>query len=327
MNSEQVNTPKVQVTVKRFGPVVLWTLFGLLVLMILAAIVTPNLLRSRIAANQAAQFARAGGPEMIAEQEAAYASGGALATKDARSAVGGAKPIQDLRKIAKTATMDLEVAEVAKAVSQAVEVARKFGGYVEQSRVSGSTGATLTLRVPAENFDDARASLAGSAKRVNSEQVNAADVTAQYVDIESQLRNAHAEEAQYLEIMRRSGTIKDTVMVAERLAEVRGRIERMQGQINLLSHQVEMATISLSIRTVATPVERALQWHPVKQARESFLDGAQALADYANTMIALALYLPVVLAWCGTIVFGFVIGWKVVRWTWKRWFVTAPAQA
>jgi hypothetical protein len=306
---------------RRIGPTVLWASFGLMVLMILAAIATPNLLRSRIAANHAAQYANRG-------PMAEYAPADADAKYQAsRNAPAGAHPAQDLRKMVKTATMDLEVSDVSKAVMQAVEVARTCGGYVEQSHVSGATSGSLTLRVPAERFDEARASLAGSAKRVNSEQVNAADVTSQYVDLDSQLRNARAEEAQYLEIMKRAGDIKDTLAVAERLANVRGRIERMQGQLNLLSHRVEMATISVTIRTVTTPVERALEWHPVRQIRESFLDGAQALADYSNTMIALAMYLPAVLAWCGTIGFGCILGWKALRWTWRRWFVTEPAQA
>lgn len=312
-----------QSKVRRIGPILLWASFGLMVLMILAAIATPTLLRSRIGANPPRQYANRG---PMGEYAAADADAAAK-YQNLRYAPAGAKPIQDLRKIVKTATMELEVADVSKAVMQAVEVARSCGGYVEQSHVSGASGGSVTLRVPADRFDDARVSLAGSAKRVTSEQVNASDVTSQYVDLDSQLRNARAEEIQYLEIMKRAGDIKDTLAVSERLANVRGRIERMQGQLNLLSRQVEMATISVSIRTVTTPVERALEWHPVRQVRESFLDGAQALADYTNTMIALAMYLPAVLAWCGTIGFGLILGWKALRWTWRRWFETEAAQA
>ncbi len=309
-----------QMKVRRFGPILLWASFGLMVLMILAAIATPNLLRSRIAAEQAWSASRQGSVEYVpADAAAKYQLAG--------HAGGGTKPVDDFRLIVKKATMDLEVTDLSKAVTQAADVARACGGYVEQSQVGGTFSGSLILRVPAERFDEARASLAGSAKKVNSEQVSASDVTSQYVDLDAQLRNARAEEAQYLEIMKRAGSIKDTLAVSERLADVRGRIERMQGQLKLLSHQVEMATISLTIHTVATPVQRALQWHPLRQLRESFLDGAQALANYADTMIALALYLPAVLAWCLTILFAGIVGWKALRWIWRRWFVSVPAQA
>lgn len=308
MNTEKVNFLAKEINEKRFGPVILWTFFGLLVLMILAAIATPNLLRSRIAADEAARW----GPMRQIAKSADEAS---------------AKSVQELRKIVRTATMDLEVTDVPKAAARIAEVTRALGGYVEQSSVLGAGSASLALRVPADRFDDARVSLAALARHVNHEEVKAADVTAQYVDYESQLRNFRAEEAQYLEIMRRSGTIKETVTVAERLADVRGRIERMQGQLNVLSHQVEMAVIAVSLTPEVTPTQRVLRWHPVQQVRESFLDGAQAMANYANTMIALALYLPAVLAWCATIGFGIVVGWRVVRWTWRRWFTAAPVQA
>ena len=67
---------------------------------------------------------------------------------------------------------------------------------------------------------------------VDREDVEAHDVTREYIDLDARLRNAQAEEARYLEILKRATTVKDTLEGAEKLSNVRGRIEQLQGEMN-----------------------------------------------------------------------------------------------
>lgn len=209
-------------------------------------------------------------------------------------------------------------------------LANRLGGYVDSVRSSdegtGAKETAISIRVPADRFEDARIEVRQLGERVSNEQDDARDVSAQHVDLESHLRSYRAEEAQYLEIMQRSGTIKDTLAVSERLAEVRGRIEQTQGQLDLLSHQTEMALLEVSLCTEAAPQIADVHWHPVAEIKAAFSDAADDLSTYANFMIAVLFRLPVFALWTFTIVTSSIGAWRLLRWTWKR-FVLSSAPA
>lgn len=147
------------------------------------------------------------------------------------------------------------------------------------------------------------------------------------MDLEATLKNFRAEEAQYLEIMRRAGTIKDTLEVAARLSDVRGRIERLQAQLNVLSHQTEMASLAISLRTQPAPQPAGFHWRPLRKIRLAFWDAASDFAEYVDTMIALLFRMPVVLLWTATVVGFLTVGWRSARWFWKKFFRTSTATA
>ncbi len=227
------------------------------------------------------------------------------------------------RLVVRTGSVSLIVAEPGTAAEKIRALASHLGGYVESVRLSEKGGggreeAALTLRVPADRYDEARVAVRALAERVQNEEDDARDVTGQYVDFESNLRNFHAEEAQYLEIMRRSGSMKDTLAVAESLADVRGRIERTQGQLNLLAHQTQMASLAVTLRTEAVVQPADVRWQPRAEIRAAFWNAADDLSIYANFMIAVLFRLPVFALWTVTVLVVGLPGWRLLRWLWKR---------
>lgn len=283
---------------------------ALAIVLVIIATALPNLLRSRSAADQAARAryaAQAGADE---QQPAA--------------------PAIEPRRVIETASMQMVAAEPAKAAEQIAALAERAGGFVESSQVfhgeNQTSRAEVTVRLPAASFEQARAEIRKLAKRVEHENSRSSDVTAQAVDLQATLRNYRAEEAQYLAILHRSASIKDTLEVAQRLGEVRGRIERMQAQLNLLSRQVEMASIAVSLRSEAAAVG-PVAWSPMASLRSAWHDAAQGFADYAEAMLVVLFRIPLVLAW-GLSVCGLAaLGWRVLRWIWKHWFAPVMPQA
>ena len=232
------------------------------------------------------------------------------------------------RKIIRTGTMNLVVKDAPAAVQQLQALAERLGGYVESSNLTqdgDSMNGTIKLRIPAARFDEARAGARTAGVRVQSESVDANDVTRQFVDLEASLRNFRAEEAQYLEIMKKATKTEDVLAVAEHLSDVRGRIERTQGELNLLSHQVDMSTLTINLVAQAEARVLGLEWRPLYNARRAFRDLLQGMADYADSMVALLITLPLILVWAATILFFAVIAWKILRWVWKRFLKRAPA--
>ena len=237
----------------------------------------------------------------------------------------------DFRKVVRTGSLDLEVKDPVQTAEALRQLALRMHGYVESSNVWGAQDslqtAYVTLRVPADRFDEARLEVHKLGVRMQNERVESKDVTGQYVDLESSLRNYRAEEQQYLEIMKRAGAVKDTLEVARQLAEVRGRIERTQGQWKLLSQQVEMATLSVSLRSESVVAIGGVRWQPLQRIRMALRDAAQDLADYGDFLILVLFRLPVMLLWVVTLATLAGFGWKLLRWLWRKLFVPSPALA
>jgi hypothetical protein len=281
------------------------------IILLIGAISVPNLLRSRMAADQAAQYGRT---QLAMEKAADGSAGPALA---------------DIRRVIRTGAMQLTVADPAAALEQIAATSRAAGGFVESSELFRSAneiaGGQITLRVPAAAFDDTRAAIRRLGKRVERETVNSSDVTAQYVDTEATLRNYRAEEAQYLGIMRGARNVKDTLEVAQRLSELRGRIERAQAQLNLLSRQVEMASLAVSLRAEVGPAG-SVAWSPLHQLRRAWNESLQGFADYLDAMLVVLFRIPLVLAWAFTVCALAAVAWRLLRWVWRHWFVPPTAQ-
>ena len=67
-----------------------------------------------------------------------------------------------------------------------------------------------------------------------SESTTGQDVTEQYTDLDSQLRNLEASEAQLLELMKQAGTVEEILKVQQELTNTRGQIEQIKGQMQYL---------------------------------------------------------------------------------------------
>src|SRR6266849_8528144 len=148
--------------------------------------------------------------------------------------------------------------------------------------------------------------------RVESEQLEAEDVTRQHVDQQAHLRNLRAQEAQYLTILKQAKTVKDTLDVSEKLNGVRGEIEQQQAEFEALSKQVETVAITVSLHSEEANVF-GLHWRPLYELKLAVMQGLEGLADYATAMLSFIFYLPAILLWLATILVGAALGWKTLR--------------
>ncbi len=100
------------------------------------------------------------------------------------------------RRIVRTSSIDFVVQKPAEASEKIRKLAESLGGFLVTSQVSGGPDAasgSLTVRVPAVRFEEARAEIRKLGLRVESERMEAQDVTRQYVDQAANLRNLRAE--------------------------------------------------------------------------------------------------------------------------------------
>ena len=228
------------------------------------------------------------------------------------------------RKMVRTAAMELTVKSPRETSEKVRQLAERLGGFLVTSETNGgqeASTASLQIRVPAAKFEEARGEIRKLGLRVESEKLNAEDVTKQYVDQSARLRNLRAQETQYLGIMKQAKTVKDTIEVSEKLDEVRGEIETQQAEFDALSKQVETVALMVTLRAEAEAQVFGLHWRPLYQLKLAARQGIESVGDYALAMTSLLFYLPSIVLWLGTILLGAAAGWRILKWVGRALFV------
>ena len=224
-------------------------------LMACGAAATPNLSRST---------PMPGEPTMVTvdEVQADYFEAPAAGHKDTDGSgyTGLANPNSQIeRMVIHTAEMVIIVEDVETSLPSVNAMVQEMGGYIVQaSSYRTSTdrlAATVTLRIPAERFDEALSRLRALAGKVQSETLSGQDVTDQYVDLQSRLKALQATETELLalltEVRQSPGNAQEKAQaildIYNRLTEVRSQIEQIQGQMNYLSQLSDMGTITVQL--------------------------------------------------------------------------------
>lgn len=165
---------------------------------------------------------------------------------------GQPQPLADVlgRQVIRNGSVDLTVESVADAFDQVRGIVEQAGGYLASSSFSGrdeTERARMTVRIPAEKFDQVIANLRNLAVDVDSVSTSSQDVTEEFSDLEASLRNLRAVEAQYLTLLGEANNIGDILQVQDRLNGVRYELERIQGRLNLLENQTSLATLEIAL--------------------------------------------------------------------------------
>jgi len=230
------------------------------------------------------------------------------------------------RKMIRTASMDMLVKSPKEASEKIRLLAEQVGGFLVTSEISGGEGeddanASLTVRIPVNQFEQFRAQISKLGLKVESEKLETQDVTKQYVDLGARLRNLHAQETQYLGILKQAKTVKDTVEVSEKLNEVRLQIDQQQAEFDTLSKQVETVALTVSLHAEAEARIFGLHWRPLYQLKLAAREGIDGVGEYAASMAWFVFYIPAILLWLATILIGVALAWRILRWAWKTLFM------
>jgi len=166
------------------------------------------------------------------------------------------------RKIVKTGEVTLRVPDVSASVGIVRALAVELGGYVGATS-AGAAGdsATLTLRFPADRFDDALERLRAMDGEIIAEATREEDVTSSIVDLQARIENLEVSEAQYRALVERAEKVNDILSIQQRLDDVRGQIEQLKAQLEQLSNLASLSTLTVTLVPPDAPVERtAASW-------------------------------------------------------------------
>ena len=154
------------------------------------------------------------------------------------------------KKIIKTANISFGVSDYKKSKPNINKIIAKHKGYIaseSENNSSYSISNTIIIRVPAESFEKLLTDLEGEAEEFESKSINTSDVTEEYVDILSRLKNKKKVEAQYIELLKKARTIAEILEVNEHIRRLREEIEAKEGRLNYLKNQVGFSTITVYV--------------------------------------------------------------------------------
>jgi len=226
-------------------------------------------------------------PAGVPEREESYKEAGA----------GTLPSIAEERMIVRNGEISLVVNDVTDARDEIAQLAVRFDGYVVSSQISGEEQdmrGWISIRVPDDRFESVLAELRDLAVRVTSESTSSQDVTEEYVDLESRLKNAEATESQYLALLEKAEDVEDILSIYESLSRVRSEIEQIKGRMQYLERTSSMSLISVYLKPAATakPLVR-VGWSALEMLK-SAVRGIVIFGQWLGTIaIWLLIFCPV----------------------------------
>ena len=273
-------------------------ILSLLVLaVILAAIMVPVFSRARRAAHRPFPMAYRTGPPGLAEYGAAPSDSVPWSAVYAASVP---------RMVISTANLSMEVRNVQKAHEEITGIATKAGGFITQSaitRYDGQETATIALRVPAKRYSSVLAQMSKLGKVLSKEE-KGEDVTEEYVDLQSRIRNVRREEEAFLKVLERARRVPDILAVESELSRVRGEIEQAVGRSKFLENQVVLSTINVRLNEPTPAVRKVVAWDISKTAIGAVNALQVVFRALASLVIWAAIFAPL---WVliGVVVYGY----------------------
>ncbi len=149
------------------------------------------------------------------------------------------------RIIVRTVDMHIVVTDVSASVDSTADLAEEFGGWVVSSNRSAKHRGFVSIRVPADRLDEAIQRLRDSAVDVESEIISSRDVTDQYVDLQSRLKNQQATEDALIKLLERASKVEDALRIRESLSQIQEEVELLLGKIQLIEQTAAFSLLNL----------------------------------------------------------------------------------
>jgi len=215
-------------------------------------------------------------------------------------------PASGERMVISTAQLTLIVEDVEVSLPQVQSMVQGMGGYIVDANSyrteADRLAATITLRVPADRFQEALSQLRALAWKVESESQSGQDVTQQYVDLQAQLhaREATVKELEALlaEVRKSEGNAEEKAQAIlsfyNQLSMLRSEIDQIKGQMQYFEQMSAMGTIVVNLSPREPKVEQPVVEEGFRPSR-ILRDAARSLVSVFQALYKILIYLVVVI--------------------------------
>ena len=171
------------------------------------------------------------------------------------------------KKIIRDGRLGLRVTELEKSKTLIDTLVRANGAYYANESFQNSdweSSFNLKIRVPSLNFDKFISGIEAGEGEVLYKVVDARDVTAQFIDLETRLENKRSYLVRYNDLLKKANSVNDILAIEEKIRGLEEEIESTTGQLKYLSDQVDYSTLDLTLTK-----QKDFKYNPEKRAKFS----------------------------------------------------------
>jgi hypothetical protein len=207
------------------------------------------------------------------------------------------------RIVIMNAGLELVVVAPDESMENISRLAEEMGGFVVNANLYKTRTAdgqevpraSITIRVPAERLEEALARIEAESDRLPlSKNVQSQDITSEYTDLQSRLKNLEAAEAQLIEIMESANRTEDVLNVFDQLTLSAISVELIPNEV------VQPLTIG--------------GWEPVGVIKDALQSLIGALQGLVNVLIWITLFLLPIIIVVGVPLYFIIRGIR----SWRR---------
>lgn len=216
--------------------------------------------------------------------------------------------VQNHRMIIYNAQLTVTVKNIAAFQKEIEDTMKEYHGYMvqmTQNQGAEKKQATLTLRIPQQDFYTFINLIEKKAGSVDHKRITGEDVTKQYVDFQSRLKAKELVESRLTSFLKKATKTEDLLSISNQLGTVQEEIETIKGQMKYLKNQSDLSTININVLEKApTKIDTTHlnTWQKTKGMFKSSINGLTSFFSWL--VIVLIGYSPV---WIILLIIGLAI--------------------
>ena len=218
---------------------------------------------------------------------------------------------QKEKKIIKDGDISVKSKDIDSSKKALDKLVKSLDGYYENEsldKYDERISYTLKVRIPSKNFEKLLTSVENGTDELQSKNVQARDVTAEFLDIETRLSNKRQYLKRYQDLLSKAGTVKDIITIEENIRNLQEEIESSVGRLKYLGDQVSYSTLNVNLYSekdyVFKPEQQDNFWERFKT---SLSDGWNSIVSFFLWTIGIWPFILI-----GVVVFYVVRPW------WKK---------
>ena len=213
----------------------------------------------------------------------------------------------DGSKVQKNGSISFLVEKIDDSVESVKVINSKYSGQITNIYDYGRGNdrvVTITVKVPVTDFEAYYEEVRDIDGEVTYANISTTDVTEEYIDITSRLKNLKSVETQLVGILEEAENVTDILAVQKELNTVRGEIESYEQRKRYFDSQTDYSYISISFSIDKTGLNISEdEWKPWGEFKAALNSLVSVLKGFVNMTIWLLVFSPVVLIPVGIVLY------------------------
>ncbi len=201
---------------------------------------------------------------------------------------------QSEEKIVYTGDVVFESRQYDEFVKQLNAAIASYKGVSQSLKEYGEASRTmyLTVRIPAESFDQFINELRNTSGSVVSISVYSDNITRQYNETSIEIEALKTQHTRLLQLLEKAESLTDIIALEDRLSQVETRLTILENSRNDMDARVSYSTITITVREVTTYTEATF----LERLKDAFVgSGENFVRGLQNFIINLIYSLPMII--------------------------------